>query len=93
MACVDTPRRVVLAQQDAMSLRQTAEWGMRVLQGSFPRLKYEESGERALMLLTTIHLYNFRTKYVGLNQIWSVFLLHLETNIGNQVLTWNNLIG
>ena len=46
---------------------------MRGFQGSFPRLKdrfhYEETGERLLMLLTVVHLYNFNTRYVGLNQI------------------------
>jgi hypothetical protein len=92
----NAPRRQVLVQRDATSLRQTAEWGMRGFQGSFPRLKdrfmYEETGERMLMLLTTVHLYNFRTRYVGLNQIRSVFLPHLETNTGNEILGWNNLI-
>ena len=40
--------------QDATSMRQSAEWGMRALQSSFPRLKdrfvYEEQGERKVML-------------------------------------------
>jgi len=70
---------------------------MRGFQGSFPRMKdrfhYEEDGERLLMLLTTVHLYNFRTRYVGLNQIRTVFLPHLERDLGNAVLSWNNLIG
>jgi len=93
----NAPRRTVLVQRDATSLRQTAEWGMRGFQGSFPRMKdrfhYEEDGERLLMLLTTVHLYNFRTRYVGLNQIRTVFLPHLERDLGNAVLSWNNLIG
>jgi hypothetical protein len=46
---------------------------MRGLQASFPRIKdrfsYEEYDE---------HLVNFCTWYVGLNQIRSVFLLHLD---------------
>jgi hypothetical protein len=93
----NAPRRTVLVQRDATSLRQTAEWGMRGFQGSFPRMKdrfhYEQDGERLLMLLTTVHLYNFRTRYVGLNQIRTVFLPHLERDLGNAVLSWNNLIG
>ena len=43
----------MLLGQQAMSCRQAAEWGMRGLQGSFPRLKdriiYEENGERAII--------------------------------------------
>ena len=42
-------RQAMLLGQQATSCRQAAEWGMRGLQGSFPRLKdriiYEENGE------------------------------------------------
>jgi hypothetical protein len=93
---VNAGRRIILVNDDATSMRQTAEWGMRALQASFPRLKdrfiYEENGERLLMLMTVVHLYNFRTRYVGLNEIRTVFLPHLERNTANVVLSWNNLI-
>ena len=40
--------------RQATSVRQLSEWGMRCLQGSFPRMKdkfrYEENGERKLIL-------------------------------------------
>jgi hypothetical protein len=40
----------ILFQRDAVKLRQSAEWGMRSFQSSFPRLhdriRYEERGER-----------------------------------------------
>ena len=42
--------QAMLLGQQTMSCRQAVEWGMRGLQGSFPRLKdciiYEENGER-----------------------------------------------
>lgn len=58
-------------------LRQSAEWGMRAVQASFPRLKdrisYDEMGERKLILLSTVLLFNFRSSTVGMNQILSTF--------------------
>ena len=92
----NAPRQTVLVNSDASSLRQSSEWGMRGLQASFPRIKdrfiYEENGERLLILLTVVHLFNFRTRYVGLNQIRSVFLPQLELHDGNTVLEWANLV-
>jgi hypothetical protein len=65
---------------------------MRGLQGSFPQLKdrliYEEHGERLLLLLTVVHLYNFCTQYVGINQIRYLFLPHLEGHEANEILDW-----
>ena len=62
-------------------VRQLSEWGMRGLQGSFPRLKdrikYEERGERKLILQMIVLLYNFRASTVGQNQISSSFMPHL----------------
>jgi DDE superfamily endonuclease len=67
--------------RDATSVRQLSEWGMRGLQGSFPRLKdrlrYEERGERKIILHLIVLLYNFRASTVGLNQIQSTFMPHL----------------
>jgi hypothetical protein len=43
----------LIRMKEAKSLMQALEWGMRALQGAFPRLtepiKYEEKGERGLM--------------------------------------------
>ena len=47
-----------------VSLRQASEWGMRALQGSFSRLK-----ARLSLILSILLLHNFRTQYMGLNQI------------------------
>ena len=67
---------------EATSMRQSAEWGMRCLQGSFPRLKerfiYEERGERALMLRLVVLIYNYRVNTVGVNQIRNIYMPWLE---------------
>ena len=67
---------------EATSLRQAAEWGMRQIQGAFPRLKdriqYEENGERRCYLVLMCLLYNMRLELVGLNQIRNVYARHLD---------------
>lgn len=69
-------------QKHATSVRQLSEWGMRGLQASFPRLKdrmrYEEGGERRLIMRLIVFLYNYRASVVGLNQIQSVYMPWLE---------------
>jgi hypothetical protein len=81
-------------QSQATSVRQMAEWGMRGLQGSFPRLKdrimYEERGERRLILELVVLLYNYRASVVGMNQIQSVFMPWLEKNANQFINTFGN---
>jgi hypothetical protein len=58
------------------SLRQASEWGMRGLQGTFPRLKSRlpsDNKKRALVIESIILIHNFRTQLIGLNQIATVF--------------------
>jgi hypothetical protein len=66
----------------ATQLRQSAEWGMRALKGSFPRLTvpivYEELGERKIIIEVAVLLYNWRANTVGLNQIRSTFMPFLD---------------
>ena len=67
-----------------VSLRQSSEWGMRSLQGSFSRLKSRLSSNkpwRHSVILCIVLLHNFRTEYVGLNQIATVFNPHYEQSI------------
>ena len=77
----------VLVQADATSMRQSAEWGMRSFQASFPRVKdrfiYEENGERGLILKLFVFLFNYRSNKVGINQIKNTYLtsLQLEGNV------------
>ena len=66
----------------ATALRQAAEWGMRAIQSSMPRLKdrflYEdeekEHREREVILKLVPLLYNFRLEFVGLNQLRTVYV-------------------
>jgi len=59
-----------------VSLRQASEWGMRALQGSFSRLKARltsHKSRRHAIIMCCVLLHNWRTEYVGLNQIATVF--------------------
>lgn len=59
-----------------ISLRQSAEWGMRSLQGTFTRLKSRltsDKQKRSKLIHCIILLHNFRTHHVGLNEIAEVF--------------------
>jgi hypothetical protein len=68
----------MVVQREATALRQAAEWGMRAIQGAFPKLKealkYEEKGERGIILKLVPLLYNFRLEVVGLNQIQNTYV-------------------
>jgi len=78
----ETAARTVQRRQ-ATHLRQSAEWGMRAIQGSFPRLKdrFIFSGDprdRQLFMHLIPLLLNFRTNFVGLNQLQSTFYPDFE---------------
>lgn len=72
---VDRAERELLLQVDRqlLSYRQTAEWGMRTIQGTFGRLRvplqinYQEI--RGDLLEICARLYNLRARAVGINQI------------------------
>ena len=70
-------------------MRQSAEWGMRSFQSSFPRVKdrfiYEETGERQIVLVMMVMLFNYSSIKVGITQIKNVYMKPLEV-IGNVVL-------
>ena len=61
-----------------LSYRQTAEWGMRELQGSFGRLRIpleiEDMEKRADLIESCFRLHNLRTRLVGINQIKNVYV-------------------
>lgn len=65
----------------AISIRQAAEWGMRILQGAFARLtiplRFDVEFNKDLISLS-LHLYNYRTRTTGINQIRTVFDLMYE---------------
>mgnify|MGYP003386608260 CR=1 FL=1 len=67
-----------------VSLRQSSEWGMRALQGTFPRLKSRlcsDSHRRGDIIESIVLLHNFRTNKVGFNQIQTVFNPHYQQYI------------
>jgi hypothetical protein len=77
----------------ATSMRQSAEWGMRAFQSSFPRIKdtlpYEEQGERRIILACLLLLYNCRARLVGINQITNVYMPFLRNNANLQFVPDN----
>ena len=74
---IGTPQNVS-RNRAATSVRQLSEWGMRMIQAQFPRLKdplqYDESGERRVILSLMTRLYNYNVSKVGTNQILNVFM-------------------
>ena len=78
-------RRVLLQLHNKyVSLRQSSEWGMRGLQGTFTRLKSRltsHNKKRKFILHSILLLSNFRIEYCGLNQIATVFNVHYEQYI------------
>ncbi len=64
--------------RELLSYRQTAEWGMRSLQGSFGRLRVplevSNIDSRADLLEICVRLHNLRARRVGYNQIRTVYM-------------------
>lgn len=63
--------------RELLSYRQTAEWGMRAIQGSFGRLRLpleaNDRGKRHCLIEVCLRLHQVRTRCVGINQIMSVY--------------------
>jgi hypothetical protein len=76
--------QVVVRAHGTTSIHQSSEWGMRQFQAHFPRMKdefhLETQGERRIILLLVVYLFNYRMNLVGCNQVRSTFMLHLEAN-------------
>jgi hypothetical protein len=77
-------------KQEATSARQIAEWGIWMLQTSFPRVKdrfvYKESGEPRICLKMPVLLYYMRARMVSINQIRNTYMKHLTRNANEDVL-------
>lgn len=69
---------MVQLSRSILSYRQTAEWGMRDLQGSFGRLRVpleiEDMEKRADLIESCFRLHNLRTRMVGINHIRNVYI-------------------
>ena len=93
---VDTAARGVSLNRQATSLRQLSEWGMRMIQGQFPRLKdrmlYEEYGERRVIMQLMVLLYNFQTSTVGINEILNSFMSRTDGFYSHKITSTANEI-
>mmetsp|Transcript_21055 Transcript_21055/g.58541 ORF Transcript_21055/g.58541 Transcript_21055/m.58541 type:complete len:322 (-) Transcript_21055:28-993(-) len=71
----------VVLNRAVTSVCQLSEWGMRQIQGGFPRVKdlffLEELGERKIILHPMVLLYNFQTSKVQVNTILNTFIVTL----------------
>jgi hypothetical protein len=77
-------------RHQATVMRQAVEWGMRAIQGSFPCLKgrflfSDDRQDRRIFLHLTSMVLNFRTTYVGMNQLESTFYPLFEV-VGDNAL-------
>jgi hypothetical protein len=67
---------MVEQHNSVVSIRQSAEWGMRGIQGAFARLKTAlplNGRKRKLIIETCVRLFNLRTRFLGINQIKVVY--------------------
>lgn len=79
--------------RQVLSFRQTAEWGMRQLQGGFGRLRIpldiHDQQRRKLLLENVCRLNNIRARITGISQIRSVYMRIWREEDGNNL--WDNL--
>lgn len=65
-----------------LSYRQTAEWGMRAIQGAFGRLRIPlditNQEARSDLIEICLRLHNLRAVRVGINQIRTVYMKHWQ---------------
>ena len=78
----------VRIKRAATSMRQSAEWGMKGFQASFPRMKdcldYEEHGERIIIMKMYVLLFNLRLWLAGINQIRNVYMPWLAREVNKE---------
>ena len=72
--------------RDLVSIRQSAEWGIRSLEGTFTRLKktftWQDDGARGTVLENCVRLVNLRARLVGINQIRTSWMPWLNREWG-----------
>lgn len=83
--------RVEQFDRELLAFRQSAEWGMRSLQGSFGRLRVPleiaHSDQRGDLLEICVRLQNLCTELVGINQLRSVYMPIWKANEQEEI--WN----
>ena len=90
---IDTNTEELTINRAATSIRQLSEWGMRMIQGQFPRitdtLVFDDSGDRRVVQRLLVHLYNFNCAQVGCNEILSSFMKSEEGYFQHPEITPN----
>ena len=80
---IDANAEEVTINRAETSIRQLSEWGLRMIQGKFPRvtdtLVFDDSGDKRVFLRLLVHLYNFNYVQVGCNEI---LILLMESEEG-----------
>ena len=72
----------VCRHKQLVSVRLSAEWGMRIIQGCWSRLHLplpldsDKRGPGRILKCIILKLHNLRTRLVGLNQIQTVYTDH-----------------
>ena len=78
MGNADVVQEKLAFNRELLAYRQTAEWGMRALQGSFGRLRVpleiNHTEQHAGLIETCVRLHNLRAERVGINQIRNVYM-------------------
>ncbi|KAG2746075.1 hypothetical protein P692DRAFT_201868064 [Suillus brevipes Sb2] len=79
--------------RELLSYRQTAEWGMRGLQGAFGRLRVPleitNKDSRGDLIEICVHLHNLRAICIGINQIQTVYLKHWQETV-DDIAVWHD---
>ncbi|KZT62719.1 hypothetical protein CALCODRAFT_425918 [Calocera cornea HHB12733] len=89
-----TTREHLLFLDQLVSFRQSAEWGMRAIQGSFGRLRLpldaNDPAARRTLLETVFRLHQIRVRLVGINQLRNVYE-PIWTETSEQKQVWGSL--
>jgi len=79
--------------RELLSYRQTAEWGMRSIQGSFGRLRMplqiNDKNARGDLLEICFRLHNLRARRVGYNKIEKVYMPEWKKTLDDEEI-WNH---
>lgn len=79
--------------RELLSYRQTAEWGMRSIQGSFGRLclplQINDKNARGDLIEICFRLHNLRTRRIGYNEIEKVYMPEWKKTSDDEEI-WNH---
>ena len=74
----ENAKKATVINRQATAVRQLSEWGMRMIQDQFPRMKetltLEELRDRKIILNLLLLLYNYPCIAVGIDGILNTFM-------------------